>query len=425
MAMIRSSFVCNSLKISHMFQWLLRSVFCLDKQRFCRYFVEALAASLAVPAHRVFLFGAGRMALFSLLEALQLQPEDEVIVPGYTCVVVSNAVKYAGLKIRYIDIEPDSLNLDTAAVLAQVTPRTKVIVVSHNFGIVYEDIPVIKEKFPHIIVVEDAAHALGSRFQDGQKAGTKGDAAFFSFEYSKPITTGLGGALVVNNPQLAAGISAHYQAVAPAPTWPTVKIFLTLLALLCTSYRATAWARGWVLGGLKLLGLYAATSQREIQGERPPHYPTKLAPHLALLGYLQLQEIDAINARKANLAGMYHQICGRLPGMRDFYHPDYVYVRYPIIVPATVDENRLEALKLAIRNKTGLLIGDWFNDVVHPRGSYRYGYRDHTCMTGEYVAQHIINFPINIHTTLNEKLLSDIYHIIKNIIDNYKLDTKQ
>src|SRR5262249_20642598 len=80
-------------------------------------------------------FGSGRLSFYAILRALGVGAGDEVIVPGYTCVVVANAVVYAGAHPVYADIERDSLNVDVKAVELRMTPKTKVFVLSHNFGI--------------------------------------------------------------------------------------------------------------------------------------------------------------------------------------------------------------------------------------------------------------------------------------------------
>ncbi|AEB10028.1 DegT/DnrJ/EryC1/StrS aminotransferase [Desulfobacca acetoxidans DSM 11109] len=414
--MIKYSFTCNSLKLKHFAKWLYMLLCFPNHQRFIRLFCEILASYLAIPPERVFLFASGRMGLYTLLKSLALQPDDEVIVPGYTCVVVTNAIKYAGLKIRYIDIQSETLNLDTKLLLESITPKTKVIVVSHNFGIVYEDIPLIKQKFPHIIVVEDAAHALGSRFKNGRKTGTEGDAAFFSFEYSKPITTGLGGALIVNNAQLHPAIEELYNRFGFPPRFATVKVLITLFVQLLTSYRYTVCLRGLMIQGIKLLALLATTSKAEIQGAMPHHYPSRLAPHLALLGFLQMQEIEAISCRKAAIAGVYHKMCQEISGVYDIYNAEYVYVRYPVIFSETADQSRIDEIGFLVKIKTGIALGEWFNDVVHPKGSYRYDYKDYSCKIGEIMAQRIINFPINIHTTIDTQTTRKLISIFNDFL---------
>ena len=153
--------------------------------------IKQVSKFLGVSTDKVFLLNAGRMGLYLALKSLNLNENDEIIVPGYTCVVVTNAIKYTGAKAKYVDISSENLNLDTTKLKKSITSKTKAIIVSHNFGIPYEDIFYIKEKYPDIVIIEDSAHALGSKYKNGQYTGTVGDFAFFSLEYSKPITSGM------------------------------------------------------------------------------------------------------------------------------------------------------------------------------------------------------------------------------------------
>lgn len=109
-------------------------------------------------------------------------------------------------------------------------------------------------------------------------------------------------------------------------------------------------------------------------------------------------------------------MCQEITGIYEIYNPDYVYVRYPVIFSETVDSSRIDKIKLLVREKTGIVLGEWFNDVVHPKGSYRYGYEDHSCGVGESMARQIINLPINIHTAIDKKTIDKIKTII-----NYEL----
>ena len=76
-----------------------------------------------------FYFWKGRVALFCLLKSLNLNKEDEVILPGLTCVVVPNAIIYAGLKPVYVDINTDTYNLDVNLIEQKITKRTKAIII--------------------------------------------------------------------------------------------------------------------------------------------------------------------------------------------------------------------------------------------------------------------------------------------------------
>ena len=95
---------------------------------------EAVFAARVGCAH-AFSFAAGRMALYALLEALELQPGDEVVLPGFSCVVVANALRYRGLHPVFADIDPRTFNLDPERAAARLSPRTRALYLQHTFGI--------------------------------------------------------------------------------------------------------------------------------------------------------------------------------------------------------------------------------------------------------------------------------------------------
>ncbi|TKB26123.1 dTDP-4-amino-4,6-dideoxygalactose transaminase [Desulfopila sp. IMCC35006] len=127
-----------------------------------------------------------------------IQPGDEVIMPSYTFVSTANAFVLRGGVPVFIDIRPDTLNIDERLIEAAITPRTKAIVPVHYAGVACE-MDFIMEIARHhgLLVIEDAAQALGSSYK-GRKLGTLGDFAAFSFHETKNIVSGEGGALVIN-----------------------------------------------------------------------------------------------------------------------------------------------------------------------------------------------------------------------------------
>lgn len=131
-----------------------------------------------------------------------IQPGDEVIMPSFTFVSTANAVVLRGGVPVFVDIDANTLNIDPVAVADAVTPRTKAIFAVHYAGFPAEmDALADVAKTHGLLVVEDAAQALGS-FYKGRSAGSLGDMAAFSFHETKNIVSGEGGALAVNRPEL-------------------------------------------------------------------------------------------------------------------------------------------------------------------------------------------------------------------------------
>lgn len=148
----------------------------------------------------------GTAALHLALMALGVEPEDEVIVPTLTFVATANAVTYCGAHPVFVDSEPGTWNIDPALIEAKITPHTKGIIVVHLYGHPADMDPILSIAHRHgLFVVEDAAEAHGGEYK-GQKIGSIGDIATFSFYGNKIITTGEGGMVVTNDYTLASKV---------------------------------------------------------------------------------------------------------------------------------------------------------------------------------------------------------------------------
>jgi dTDP-4-amino-4,6-dideoxygalactose transaminase len=132
---------------------------------------------------------------------LDIQPGDEVIVPSFTFVSTVNAFVLRGAHPVFIDIRPDTLNLDETQLERLITPRTKAIVAVHYAGVGCEMDAVLEVAIRHgIPVVEDNAHGLFGKYK-GKYLGTFGCLATQSFHETKNFTCGEGGALLINDPR--------------------------------------------------------------------------------------------------------------------------------------------------------------------------------------------------------------------------------
>jgi len=160
---------------------------------------EFLEQAMAVP--RVLLTTSCTHALEMTALLLDMQPGDEVIVPAFTFVSTVNAFALRGATPVFIDVRPDTLNLDEGQLEALITPRTKAIVVVHYAGVGCEMSEILKIAERHgVPVVEDNAHGLFARF-NGKTLGTFGCLATQSFHETKNVICGEGGALILNDRQ--------------------------------------------------------------------------------------------------------------------------------------------------------------------------------------------------------------------------------
>ncbi|MGC8667772.1 MAG: DegT/DnrJ/EryC1/StrS family aminotransferase [Chthonomonadales bacterium] len=141
---------------------------------------------------------SGTSALHLALLALDLGPGDEIILPSYVCTAVLNAVRYVGAQPVLADIREDTFNIDPADVRRRITARTRAIIVPHMFG-VPADVPALQEF--GLPLIEDCAQSLGASIGNAL-TGSLGDFAVFSFYATKVITTGEGGMVLAQRPEI-------------------------------------------------------------------------------------------------------------------------------------------------------------------------------------------------------------------------------
>lgn len=165
--------------------------------RKCHALLEKMLA-----APKVLLTTSGTHALEMCALLLNIRPGDEVIVPSFTFVSTVNAFVLRGVRPVFIDIRPDTLNIDERKIARLITRRTKAICVVHYAGVGCEMDSILKTAKKHCLaVVEDNAHGLFGFYKD-KPLGSFGCLAAQSFHETKNITCGEGGALVVNDKKL-------------------------------------------------------------------------------------------------------------------------------------------------------------------------------------------------------------------------------
>jgi dTDP-4-amino-4,6-dideoxygalactose transaminase len=132
-----------------------------------------------------------------------LAPGDEVVMPSFTFVSTANAFVLRGAVPVFVDIRPDTLNIDESKVEQAITARTRAIVVVHYAGVSCEMTPILEVARRHgLLVIEDAAQGLLSAYH-GQPVGSLGHLAALSFHETKNVISGEGGALLINAPEFA------------------------------------------------------------------------------------------------------------------------------------------------------------------------------------------------------------------------------
>lgn len=162
----------------------------------CHVLLEKMTGS-----QKVLLTTSGTHALEMAALLCGLQPGDEVILPSFTFSSTANAFVLAGAKLVFVDVRPDTMNIDETKIEAAITEKTKVIVPVHYAGVACEmDAIIAIAKKYNLKVVEDAAQGVMSSYH-GKALGTIGDFGCFSFHETKNYSMGEGGALLIRDPE--------------------------------------------------------------------------------------------------------------------------------------------------------------------------------------------------------------------------------
>lgn len=151
-------------------------------------------------AQKVMLTTSATTALDMAMMLCDLKPGDEVILPSYTFSSTANAAVLAGARLVFVDVRPDTMNIDEKKIEKAITDKTKVIMVVHYAGVACEMDTIMEIAHKHgLKVVEDAAQGVMSTYK-GRALGTIGDFGCYSFHETKNYSMGEGGAIVINNP---------------------------------------------------------------------------------------------------------------------------------------------------------------------------------------------------------------------------------
>lgn len=333
-----------------------------------------------------FSFMGGRVALSACIYALDLQPDDEVILPGYTCVVVPNAFSYAGVKTVYSDIELDTYGLDISQIENKITNKTKAILIQHLYGLVCRDYEAILDLATHhgLKVIEDCAHCTGAEYK-GKKVGNLGDVAFYSSEQSKVFNTIQGGVAVTNNDLLAQRLRVFYgRAPYPETDWVNKQLYNILINYYCFKDPQRWWKAD--LYRLKYRDkVLNSTTKEEEEGIKPKYYGCKMPAAIAAVGSNQFKKIDYYNKRRRFASKRWENWCEengyKKPLVIDGSLP--VFLRYPVIVETEKKQDTSWAIQ-----KLNVNLGVWFVSNIHP---VRWQVKD--CPNADKAVKQCINFP--------------------------------
>jgi dTDP-4-amino-4,6-dideoxygalactose transaminase len=311
-----------------------------------------------------FAFASGRVALAAAITALELRPGDEVVVPGYTCVVVTNALRNAGLKPIFADIELDTYGLDKDAVLRAIGTQTKAVLIHHLYGFVSRDLDAVLDiaRARRIPVIEDCAQSTGAAY-NGRKVGNFGNVAIFSCDPSKPFTCIQGGLAVANDERLVARL-ADIRRTAGTQDLATIENRIRNVSLNYAVHKdPQRWWKADVVRLRDNTAYHIGISRHEAAGAAPLDAGCRMAAPLARLASHQLRKLDYYNARRRANCVRWDAWCET----HDFAKPltlagsTSIALRYPVMVTPEMKNN----FRWAYRT-LGVVPGSWFITHLHP-----------------------------------------------------------
>lgn len=237
------------------------------------------------------------------LMALGIGPGDEVITPSQTWVSTINLITLLGAEPIFVDVDRDTLMTDADRIAAAITPRTKAIIPVHYAGAPADLDPIYQLAEKHgITVIEDAAHAVGTRYRE-RWVGARG-TAIFSFHAIKNVTCAEGGLIATDDGELADRIRM-----------------------------------------LKFHGLGVDAFDRQMQGRKPqaevitPGYKYNLADMNAAIAVVQLRRLPQLNARRAEIVADYRKALEGSP-LRPLGIPSYPHLHANHLFMVRVDQER-------------------------------------------------------------------------------------
>ena len=350
-----------------------------------------------------FSFWKGRIAFYAALNVLGIGPGDEVILPGYTCVMNVNPIKYLGAKPVYVDIEPDTFNINQDLIESKITPRTRILLAQHTYGYPcdMDRILAIAQKH-NLTVIEDCCLCLGSTYK-GRKMGTFGAAAYFSFQWNKPFTTGLGGMLVTLNKELSARIQMLRDTQMCRPSAKEILLLAAELSVyrLFIYPRTTAMAQQLFRFLTKKGVVVGSSSSAEFQPVMAPDFFKQISAFQAYCGLRQVHKIEQNITHRKSMAAVYDQLLAQKGFPLRCYDKsliDPVLVRYPVRI-----KEKPKAIETAA--SAGVELGSWFECPLHPVETplEKYDYIPGMCPIAEKAAEETVNLPL--HPRLSEKTI--------------------
>jgi perosamine synthetase len=347
-------------------------------------------------------FAAGRMAFYTYMKILEIGNDDEVIIQSSNCSVMVNAILRIGAKPVFSDIDVNTMGTDPKSVQKLITPKTKLIVAQHSFGIPCEIDEIIKIANQYNIkVLEDCALTVGSKYK-GLTVGNWGDAALFSIDHSKPLNCMIGGLLYLKNNSLFQRIKKIRDEMPNLDKKHQLALYKRFL-FERKYYSPKKYSYGKfielfyaVLG--KLIKFQSAfllddyNHPNKLQKSNY-YYPAKLPIFISKLGLYELRYFNENKLTRKELLNDYIKIF--VDNKKSELIPQAYFDKKNDIIPLrfiVYFSNKLKAYKYF--SKVFDVSSSWFqNPIIGCDDIEDMGYLAGSCKNSEIITKKIINFP--------------------------------
>lgn len=324
-------------------------------------------------------------AMHIALEAAGLQAGDEVITTTMTFAATAEVVRYFNAKPVLVDIDPATFNIDVNQIESAITPRTKAIIPVHVAG-QSADLDAVQAiaATHNLRVIEDAAHALPTYYK-GRIIGSISDFTAFSFYATKTLATGEGGMLTTNNDE-----------------WADRCRVMSLHGISKDAWKRYTSEGSWYY---------------EIVA---PGFKYNMTDVAAAMGLVQLSKLEAMNARRQEIARRYDAAFSAHPALEppqispDSTHPYHLYILRLNLPQLRIDRNAfIEQLRAA---NIGVSV-HWIPLHMHPYYRETYGYRPDDFPVAYREYQRIISMPI--YSAMSDEDTDDVINSVLSIADNH------
>ena len=348
-----------------------------------------IAEFLGISALQVTLFWKGRVGLFAILNALNIKELDEVILPAFTCVVVPNAIIYKKAVPVYADINAKTYNIDVSDVKKKITSKTKLIIAQNTYGL-SSDIDELQQLANQhdIHLIEDCTHGFAGTYKSKQN-GTIASASFFSSQWNKTFSTGIGGFVVVNDKNLIKKLNDFEQKMVN-PSLVESKLLQSQITIKNNLPEFAYWSAVKTYRQLNAIKLMpGSSSSDELEAPiMPDGYLKGMSDMQAKKGIDEIKKIASNLAQRKKIAALYDQAIVEMGGEKLFVpnYADHTFIKYPILV-------KDRSLFMEAAMKAQIPLNDWFLSPIHPitkdfeKWNYQYGANP----IAEHISTHVVN----------------------------------